>query len=754
MPKFNNALLAGTAMGLCLVTVPTIAEDIVVSDDDQPIEEIIVTSEKLGRTIKETTTSVMVFTGEALEQRSVADVYDVVLRTPNVGQSFGNKGFNIRGIDQRAGGGDGLLVNVIVDGAALPTNQATFFGPYSAWDIGQIEILRGPQGTTQGRNAIGGAIVINSADPVMGEFSGKVRASYAELNSYQLAGALNVPLVGDELALRLSVEKRGTDGWVENITRNEDYDERDALTARAKLRWEPTDRLSLMHTFNYTDSTGGEDEIDFTRFPEERVNIDDAEASEGSKHYINTFRVDYDLTDAFSLTSFTTFYKNDYARLEDLDGSPTPISVLDRTQEDTSFIQEVRVSYNDGGRLRGIFGGYYGDFESDFRDTFSVPAAFVVDAQILIGFGIDPTTPVFQDRSQLHEEKNYAVFGELEYDVTERLTLIAGARYDDESRDRRAQATTTVDPAVVLPFPLPSEDPINTSASYNAFLPKFALRYEVSDETTLGLSAQKAYRAGGVAIASISGTVAPFDPETAWTYEASMRSSFAEGKFFLDANVFYTRWTDQIVNRLTQFGIDNNTTLDIISDNAGKSRLFGFELQGQAFWTEEFSTFFNVGYTNTKYQEFETPTAEFSGNRFEYSAPWSVAFGADYKHDSGFVARFDINWRDDAFSVSNNDPLSVATIVGLNGLEIQGCAVSPCNDPATTLEDRFVANAKVGYEADQWSVYLFARNLFDADYATQVQQVGRNLVTQLPEQLAVGAEPRVVGVEFNFKFGN
>ena len=131
------------------------SEDVVPLDDNV----IIVTAEKLGRTLDETNSSVVVYTGQQLEERSIDDLYDVALRTPNVVQSFGEKGFAIRGIDQRLGAGAGLLVTTVVDGAAMPNNQSTFFGPYSTWDVAQVEILRGPQGTTQGRNAVGGAII-------------------------------------------------------------------------------------------------------------------------------------------------------------------------------------------------------------------------------------------------------------------------------------------------------------------------------------------------------------------------------------------------------------------------------------------------------------------------------------------------------------------------------------------------------------------------------------------------------------------
>lgn len=140
-PILRNSLFSSSALALSLVTsAPLLAAEHGENDNlaenannaEQPESEpnmVIVTGEKLDRTLEETTTSVVIYSGEELERRSIDDLYDVVLRTPNVTQSFGEKGFAIRGIDQRFGGGAGLLVNTIVDGASLPNNQSTFLAP-------------------------------------------------------------------------------------------------------------------------------------------------------------------------------------------------------------------------------------------------------------------------------------------------------------------------------------------------------------------------------------------------------------------------------------------------------------------------------------------------------------------------------------------------------------------------------------------------------------------------------------------------
>lgn len=713
-------------------------------DSGQPRPIIIVTGEKFERTIFETTTSVEVLTGDELEDRSIDDLYDAVLRTPNVSQSFGEKGFTIRGIDQRLGSGGGLLINTIVDGASLPNNQSTFFGPYSAWDIGQIEILRGPQGTTQGRNAIGGAIIVNSADPELGAFGVKARASYAELDTYQLAGTVNVPL-GDMVALRVSADQRASDGWVFNPTRDEEYDRREAFTGRAALLFEPSSRFRARYTFNYTDSRGGEDLVDLASFPDRRINTANLPAEEGSEHIINTLRLDWSPSDAITLTSLSTYYVHDYLRDEDLDNSPADSGRLDRTQDDDSFVQEVRLRFDDGGPFRLLVGAYYGRFDNRSEDSFFVPTAFL--SPLL------PPGQIFQAREFRTEEENVALFGEAELDIADRLTLIAGARYDDESRDFSALTTTTTDNPLVVPF-LPADERIENATGYDAFLPKFGLRYGLSDDVVLGFTVQRAYRAGGTGVSTVSGLVAEFDPEYTWNYEASLRAATADDSLFVEANIFYTDWTDQIVSQITPFGIANGIPIDTIPVNAGSSELYGFEIAAEARPADTLSVFAAVGFTHTEFTDYETAHAEFTGNRFNNASPLTVSAGFDWRHPTGFRVLGDISLRDGFFSVFENDPARTVfePIVDAGGNVIgqrRTCADSPCNDPLTAVRAATVVNLKAGYEAENWALFGFARNLFDEAYLTQ-----RNAPSGLtPAGQGRTGEPRILGVELTVRFG-
>lgn len=692
---------------------------------------IIVTGEKFDRTLEETTASVVVLTGEELEGRSIDDLYDAVLRTPNVTQSYGEKGFAIRGIDQRLGAGAGLLVTTVVDGAALPNNRATYFGPYSAWDIEQIEILRGPQGTTQGRNAVGGAIIVNTVDPKLGVFEGKVRSSYSELNTYQLAGALNIPF-NESVAARFAIDRRESDGYVYNPVRNENYDQRQSTNVRGKVVFEPNDGLRALYTLNFTRSTGGEDFVEFSLFPE-RVNMSNDPTQEGSEHWINTFELNLSLNDSLAMTSISSYYTHDYFRQEDLDLSPADLSNLDRVQGDRNFQQELRLNFNAGGEVRGLFGLFLGRYERDLVDTTQVPTTV-----------INPSLPgglVFRDRTIASKEENFAVFGEVELDVTNKLTLIVGARFDTESSksDALSHTLAVADNGAFQPFldqvvaQLAPDELIQVDARYDAFLPKLGLRYALSQEVTLGFTTQRAYRAGGSGISTISQTVYNYDPEYTWTYEGSLRANMLGGKLNFAAHLFYTDWTNQIVNQL----LDPNIPQDFIAVNAGHSRLYGAELQVEVRATPTFAIYGSLGLLNTRFEDYVTDNAEYNGNVFPYAPPISFSAGFDWRHPNGFRVLGDVSAKGAHFSDTINDATRTTLQDGL-----ESCIAKPCNSPLTGVPSYAVVNLKAGFEAEAFSIYAFARNLLDKNYITQLQVQGN----------ARSGRPRTAGVEANFRF--
>jgi TonB-dependent siderophore receptor len=669
------------------------------------LDPITVTGELQERTLQDSQTSVSVIPGETLDESSDIRLYDVIERTPNVNSVFGEKGFAIRGISQNGfGGGGGRLVNVNVDGASLPTAQSTFFGPYSTWDLDQVEVLRGPQSTQQGRNALAGAIKIRSADPIF-EREVKLRTDVATFDSYRVAVAVNTPLIPNTLAGRLAFDRYSSDGWVENPTRDEeDYDGRDLTLARGKLLFEPNDALRTVLSYSYTDNSGGEDVVAFEQFPEDRFNFSDEQAREGSIHRIATLNIDYTLSERWAVSSETTYYVHDYERLEDADNSPTPGNRLRRETDDNSLTQELLLRFDNEDNLRGVIGVYYTRIDST-QDTSAILPGTILDPALA---GATITTRFDDDT----DTENVALFGEIDYGFFERWTLTVGARYDRETEESIDRSSRAIDPPVI---DLPSIEPVDTDTTFDAFLPKLGITYDWTNDFSTGFTVQRGYRAGGAQRNLVTGELNEFDPEFTWNYELALRSNWLNQRLTVNANVFYTDWTDQQVSVFGPSGI----ILDTNTVNAGESELYGFEIDVQARLTNNLDTFAALGFVHTEFTDFVSGTEDFSGNEFEFAPNVTATFGSSYFFPHDWVLHADVSYTDEQFTDN-------------------------ANRQALEVDDRFLVNARFGYEGDTWSAYVYSRNLFDQNYVTQFADEERSLTRT--------GEPRIIGLQVNAQF--
>ncbi len=618
------------------------------------LDPVIVEGELLTRTLQDTQTSAVVVRGEELEQRSDPDLFTVIERTPGVNAAAGNSDIAIRGIPSfgfAAGRGNGQAVSTIVDGASLSNVSAVNSRiPHSTWDLEQIEILRGPQSTQTGRNALAGSVNIQSKDPTF-EYEAKARGELANLNTQGGALAVNVPVVEDVLAVRLSGDYERTDGFIENSTLGiDDAGDRENTTLRAAVRFQPTEEFTATLKYFHIDSKLGEVNVDGSLFSDQRTVTADVPGFSDSRVDSVALNLSYDLTDDFTVTSKTNYFEGDKESLEDGDFSSTPGSSIFRTREGDNFQQEVQLSY---GRdpVRGVFGLFYADIEESSFTRSESPGL----TSLLVSTA---------------ETENAAVFGEIEVDVLSDLRLIGGLRYDREKTSTRADA-------------------FDAEATFDAFLPKAGIVYDVTGDLSVGFTVQRGYRAGGV-VSNFAGQPNAFDPEFTWNYEASVRSQWLNKRVTANANFFYTSWKDQQVLQIVPAGPP--FFLDVEVTNAGKSRLFGGEFELTALATENLELFASGAFVRTEFQEFVALGQDFSGNEFNYAPRFSAAAGATYWFDNGIFISADGSYTDNSFDDTAN---------------------------TTEIDSRFLVNARIGYEAEHFEVFAFARNLFDRDYAVR-----------------------------------
>ena len=682
-------------------------------------EAVTVTGQIQERTLRDEPGSVAVVDRTRLATATDTDLYSLVGTVPNLNSSSDRRGFSIRGISQGGfGGGSGLLVTTVVDGAAVQGYQGTYFGPYSTWDLDRVEVFRGPQSTQQGRNALAGAVVMRSRDPIYRtEFLGRARVG--EAGARQLAATVNLPLIANRAALRFSVDRQLDDGFVSNPTlRDGAYDFREALHFRGKLRFDPTARFRGMLTFAQGENRGGDSTIGAAGFPDQRLNLSDHAAEDGSDHRMFALDLGYDLTRSLSLEGTATIYDHDYRRSEDLDQTFQPAGVIDYWTDDRWTTGDLRLRVDPGGRARGVIGVYAAELEDDLQVDAAGPGEL---GGLPPGFTLTSFFEIAESTS------NAAVYGEFDFGIgaNEDWTVTLGGRYDRESRETRNLQGLESDPPLP-PGLLPPNQPEQILPSeYDAFLPKAALTRRWNDSLTTSVSWQRGYRAGGRSVAVLSQTTNDFEPEFTSNFELAVRAFAPDRRWRLRANVFLTDWTDQQVRVLTDLGLP----VDTLTVNAGESTVSGAEIEAGVFALRNLELYGSAGLLQTRFDSFRDNDRDFTGNEFPYAPSWSAMAGVfwstreDDEFGGSWTGRLEVTAQPESFATAANNPDFVA-------------------------EARTLVNARVGYRLGRVGVFAFGRNLLDEAYLLQTWD------SSIPGfgRLGRAGDPRAVGVELDIAF--
>lgn len=743
--------------GAALVSALALAHPAGAQEAAQPAsDEIVVTGEKTSRSLQETVTSVAVTTAQRIDEENLQTLYDIINRTPNVSETYGATGFSIRGISESgvSGGGVGGLATVYVDGAAL-TKDALFSGPLNMWDVAQVEILRGPQSTLQGRNSLAGAIIVRTQDATF-DWQARVRALYSDADDRSIAFAVGGPLIDDVLAFRIAVEHSDDDGFIYNPTRHEDADAAEMTSARVKLLFTPTEHFTLRGTYTHTDRTSSYlftyAHTDVPDYWDNRIDLSDSPNTTDNVGDFVTLEGVYDISDTLSLTSVTSWADIDDHSAYDGDLTAAPLSYGTADESSQTLTEELRLNYN-GQRLDGLIGLYYSnrDVSSVSASLTDVPTPAPTLEAVLQGppFGLDAATASFAaalyaaalpnihvDYSSIapSEIETMALFADATFALNDRIDLHAGFRYDREdytitSTQSAVFAGTYPDPTLYGPY-APVIDGLNqvvdlfvsqasssaprTTRSFEAFLPKLGVTYNWSDDISTSFTVQRGYRSGGSSVNIARSTIVPYDPEYTWNYELAFRSLWLDGRLAFNANAYYIDWTDQQVS--VNLGLN---LYDYQVENAGASHLYGAEASLTYRASDHFETYASLGYEETKFDDLTVlggggaDDLHLSGSQFHFAPRWTAAVGATYRWADGFLLNLNASYRSDAF------------------------ADIGANQYLYAIDARTLVNGKIGYETERWGAYIYANNLFDEHYIQY---------PRASEGIALLGDPRVIGV--------
>jgi outer membrane receptor protein involved in Fe transport len=695
-------LILGTVFTSFLFASPTVAEA-------QTIEEIIVTADFRERAASEIPASVTALDAEAIEQLAVQHFEELINVVPNLnwsGDGHRARYLQIRGVgelEQYQGAPNpsvGFLVDDI-DFSGIGTIATTF-------DVERIEVLRGPQGTRYGANALAGLVYVQSTLP-SAEREGRVQLTAGSDDTLAGGVALGGALATDEsLLFRVSAHHHESNGFRDNsYLGRDDTNGRDETTLRGRLRWLPSDSLSVDLAALFADVGDGYDAF---AIDNSLTMLSDKPGRDTQESLGGSLRIEWSALSWATLTSITAAADSDIDFDFDADwgndDSWAPVtydfvSLSDRSRRTVS--QEFRFASSEEGRIFGgttdwLAGLYVLELEDDLVTT---NRGDYFDPGFDFAFSLDDT---FGSR---YEATNVALFGQLDHDLGAATRLSVGLRVERRSTDYTDTAELSASPSETM-----SGGDIT-------------LTHDHSDELTSFLSLSRGYKAGGFNLGIVPEDRREFDAESMWNLEAGIKSSFLDGAAMLNLSAFYSRRDDQQVRTSFQLDPGDPASFVFFTDNAAEGRTLGLEAELRWAIGDTLDLYANVGLLNAEFEDFVTPQVDLSGRAQAHAPDYTFAAGASYRHPSGIFARLDVTARDAFYFDVSHDQASLSYEL---------------------------ANARVGYEADTWSIQLWARNLFDRYYAVRGFYFG-NEPPDFPNKLYTRAgDPRQLGVTFDISF--
>jgi iron complex outermembrane receptor protein len=684
-----DAILAGTGLSarfaggnqvvLSITTAST--EDVgqpAGEDGAMILDPITIYGSRTSTTLQDTAASVGIVTAQDIEDSQIRSVRDAFRRLGNVTNGdWVDNGFIIRGVNSEGlVPGGAPLASLYIDGVQQ-TTRGTRRGARGLWDVEQMEVYRGPQSTLSGRAALAGAMYIKTKDPTFdkeAEISGTVGTDGLVGTAFMV----NTPVVDDQIAIRIAgeFERSKNDINYPTFTGYDRYDEFIHATyyqLRGKVLFQPAElpdtRALLSYSFSHDDpyvrDIGGPG-LGFD-FDDERGDFQIPAYIEYRPTNVHNagLEIRHDFSDMLRFTSMSSFSYADAERASPNYGTAGEVNTYNGYYKDLLASQELRLNY-EGERWSWV-GGVYAAYENDKNHY-------------------NRTIYDFRNQVQYNTQKstNFAVFGEATYEFVPTWKLTVGGRVDYTEQDI-TQHLVRIQPLGGTPVTLTD---YATSFDEVNFVPKIGLSKELTDTQTIGVTYSQGFRTGGASYDSLNQKAYSYAPEKASTYEVFYKGRFLEDRLTLNANVFYTRFTDQQV----QMQLDPTDPLTRRILNAASSESWGFEIEPAFKVTDQFETFLSVGYVHTEFKNFNDVTyGNLSGYSFPEAPEWTLGLGGRYTFENGIYVGADAKY-------------TSRYLARLGSL------------PHDYLDSRWIVNMQAGFKTDRWEINAFAENLLDEKY--------------------------------------
>lgn len=717
------------------------------------LAEIVVTAQRREENLIDVPIAVTALSGKFLEEQQVLTAEGLSLYTPSLhifSEAVNSEFFTIRGIgrtNEDIGSDSGVAV--FLDDVYVARQGAANLVLY---DVEQVEVMRGPQGTLWGKNATGGAININTRKP-SAESGGYVGADAGDYGTLNLRAAINGSF-SDNLHGRLALISRQRDGMYKNLVTGEDGNDIDQQAIRGSLLFSPSDNTEVLFTVDWADAE--QDGVlksvivdvpgtlyvlkDFftVTFPGQESDLRSARngihGAQGVEQNGANLTIEHDLG-SIIFESITGFRSEESYHSEDNDRAPERSGDLWSTQDSSTFSQEFRLFSTDNETFHWTAGVYY--FTEDGTRNQSRYSDFFGPGGL-----IGPGSPEVQDSTttfvQDIKTDSYAVFGEATWNLGERFSLTVGGRYTEESKHTDIDASSVANQPAGDPWSLfiPGGDFVTGDKhTWSEFTPKVVLEFAVNDDMNTYISYSEGFKSGGYnGQPDNAAGVQPFEPEHAQSYEIGLKGKFVDDSMSMNLAYFFTDFSD-----LQLQGFDP-VTGSPITNNAAQAEISGFELEvfgsyGNFFYSIA-GSWLDHKFTEYAIEVFDPTIMGGPPFRLVNKAGDRIGLIPDYNYHVGLG----YEW-----------PLSGGGSIRLSA---DYAAVDETITVFNTMwSDSYeVVDARLAWESDSdWTAALWVRNLLDEDYYR-----GGGPVPDLDDtisRLGLMADPQIIGVSFDWRYG-
>ena len=678
----------------------------------QDIEEIIVKGEYREKSISEEDSSIFIIQSEKIQSQAIKHFQQISYLVPNLNYAASDsraRYFQIRGIGERSGyqGTPNSSVGFLID----DIDYSGQGGIATLFDVDQVEVFRGPQGSRTGANALAGLIYIKTKDPT-DKFEGISELTLGDYGTQNIGVAFGGPLKNKKMKYRLVMRTDYADGFRKNIYLNKsDTSKKDELTLRYKLDWEIDETTYINFLVSKVDM---DDPADIWTIDGSLNTLSDRPGMDSQITDSNGIKITKNLNN-FDIQSLTSLTKTDVVFSYDADwGNPdshfpyTYDYFSETLRKRDTFSQEIRfLSKNKDFSQNNPFEWVFG---FDFSE---LDESNVTKDDGIYGDPSDPFGPYASESliSRNYKSENLSVFGNIDYFLTDKTKLAFGLRlenWDSNYKDSNNESFSPSD---------------NMSGG------KISLVKKTNDDSNIYFSIARGYKQGGFnlgldATDNLVKQSVIYDPEYLTNYELGLSSYLKDRDLNYSFVIFFSERKDQQVLISRQVDPSDPNTFSYLTQNAAEGENYGIEITSNYLLTDNLYIYANLGFLKTKIKNWES-RIDLEDRSQAHAPERSCSIGGNLNFKNNFYLKLDINGKSSFYYSDSHDNQS---------------------------KSYQLTNLTFGYSNANFTVDLWMRNLFDKYYSTRGFFFGNEAPNFIDTLYRRQGDPKHIGISLRYNF--